>query len=92
LAKHTHCESCGEKATPTYSNSIGLEMDHIIALIFGGHPWHEDNLAALCPPCHKKKTKSDVQILAWWKRQANYDTGPLIIEEIITYQAKLIET
>lgn len=64
------CEMCGKKTTGY------LEMDHIIALVLGGHPWDYRNLQGLCEDCHKIKTKSDVKILAWWKRESNYDIGP----------------
>ena len=73
LYKHNKCEACKKPAVPTVGNEHGLEMDHIIAIIFGGHPWDERNLQALCPNCHKAKTKSDIRILTWWKRESNYD-------------------
>ncbi len=53
------------------------KMDHIIAIVLRGHPWHYDNLQILCDKCHKIKTKSDMRILAWWKRQVKYDIGLL---------------
>jgi len=78
LRKHKACEKCNYKCSSGWATYPRLEMDHIIAIVLGGHPWHEDNLQALCDNCHKIKTKSDVGILAWWKRQAKYDTGPII--------------
>ena len=84
------CAYCGLEAKHSW-NSSNMEMDHIIAIVLGGHPWHHDNLQALCSECHKIKTKSDVGILAWWKRQAKYDTGPIIpnpqltLDEVINY-------
>lgn len=60
------------------------EVDHIIAIILGGHPWDYRNLQPLCESCHKIKTKSDVAILAWWKREAKYDTGPIIPDPQLT--------
>jgi len=72
LYKHNNkCDTCGKK----HESSYNMEMDHIIAIILGGHPWDHRNLQALCSDCHKEKTKSDVKILAWWRRDSNYDTG-----------------
>lgn len=65
-------------------------MDHIIAIVLGGHPWHEDNLQALCSECHKIKTKSDVAILAWWKRESKYDIGPIIPDPQLTLDNLLV--
>lgn len=89
LAKNNKCASCGYEGKRSWNTH--LEMDHIIALIFGGHPWDERNLQALCFECHKIKTKSDVGILAWWKRESNYDIGAIIpdpqttLDEIFEY-------
>lgn len=72
LTKHCgKCEHCGQMAKDKYK----LEMDHIIALIFGGHPWDYRNLQALCYKCHKKKSASDMKTLGWWKRECKYDIG-----------------
>ena len=71
------CEICGEKNSFTWGGG-NLEVDHILAIVLGGHPWDQRNLQAICESCHKKKTKSDIGILAWWKRQAKYDIGPII--------------
>ena len=43
------CKECGTMLTATY------EIDHIIRLDRGGSN-HVDNLAALCPNCHRQKT------------------------------------
>lgn len=67
------CESCNEETKKP-------EVDHIIAIILGGHPWHEYNLRVLCHDCHNIKTKSDLQVLSWWRRESNYDIGQLIPE------------
>jgi len=91
MSGKTHCEKCGidPKEIKYYHE---LEMDHIIAIVLGGHPWDERNLIALCHECHNKKTKSDMGILAWWKRQAKYDTGPIIpnpqltLDEVIQFE------
>lgn len=69
--------------TPRLCNHCGIktnyrEMDHIIAIVLGGHPWDYRNLQILCEECHKIKTKSDIRILAWWKRESKYDIGALI--------------
>lgn len=65
------CNDCGVKTNYR-------EMDHIIAIVLGGHPWDYRNLQSLCEGCHKKKTAFDIRILAWWKRESNYDTGSII--------------
>jgi 5-methylcytosine-specific restriction protein A len=36
------------------------EVDHVIAIEDGGDPWDETNLAALCSPCHGRKTRAEV--------------------------------
>lgn len=43
------CKECGTMLTATY------EIDHIVRLDRGGSN-HVDNLAALCPNCHRQKT------------------------------------
>ena len=78
LRKHLRCEKCGKKRDSRMW-SDRMEMDHIIAIVLGGHPWDTRNLQTICQECHKKKTKSDVGILAWWKRQAKYDIGPIVV-------------
>lgn len=50
-----------------------VEVDHIIAITLGGHPWDYRNLQILCYFCHKIKTKSDMGILAWWRKESNYE-------------------
>ena len=45
------CQSCG--------NPGRLECDHIVPLRRGGEMWDLDNLQALCPPCHRTKTKAE---------------------------------
>jgi len=77
------CEICGNEPVVTPFRS-GLEMDHIIAIVLGGHPWHYDNLQMICSECHKQKTKSDVGILAFWRRMSNYDIGQLIPDPQLT--------
>lgn len=77
LEKNNKCTSCGYIGKRSW-NTSDLEMDHIIAIILGGHPWDYRNLQSLCKECHKIKTKSDVGILAEYKRQAKYDIGPII--------------
>jgi len=45
-----HCEACGVEAK--------LEVDHIVNVAEGGT--HDlTNLQALCPDCHKAKTKAE---------------------------------
>ncbi len=71
------CEMCGVEPVDTPWKA-DLEMDHIIAIVLGGHPWHYDNLQMICTKCHKLKTASDIRILAAWKQMAKYDLGPMI--------------
>lgn len=62
------CLSCGKE--------LGLvEFDHVIPLGLGGDN-AADNWAAVCPPCHKSKTRSDLKRIAKAKRQRRYhETG-----------------
>lgn len=39
-----------------------FDVDHIIAIVNGGEQWDEKNLQVLCQPCHKKKTKKDMEL------------------------------
>ncbi len=71
------CEVCGKEPVDTVWK-VDLEMDHIIAIVLGGHPWHHDNLQMLCTECHKAKTKSDLGILASWRQMMKYDLGPML--------------
>ena len=36
-----------------------LELDHILAVRFGGDKWAEDNLQALCRSCHFAKSRKE---------------------------------
>lgn len=70
LFKHGNfCDGCSKKVESSYD----MEMDHVIAIILGGHPWDERNLQALCSTCHKKKTRQDLIIYKFWKDQQWYD-------------------
>lgn len=90
------CQECKLKLRIKYSefsySESEYEIDHILAIVFGGMCFDEDNVRTLCGECHKKKTKSDMGIYAWWKRQANYDIGALIpdnqilMEEFVKWQ------
>lgn len=52
-----------------------VEFDHVIPLGLGGDN-APDNWAAVCPPCHKAKTRSDLKRIAKAKRQRRYhETG-----------------
>jgi len=52
-----HCDLCETTKTAP------REVDHIIAISNGGHPWHKDNIQIICEPCHKEKTREDMRIL-----------------------------
>ncbi len=43
---------------------LSFEVDHIIAVAFGGDFWDEENLQVLCSECHKEKTKKDAKKIA----------------------------
>lgn len=44
------CALCGrERYAP--------EVDHIVPIIEGGHPWDHDNLRSICGDCHKFETR-----------------------------------
>eukprot|EP00939_MAST-03C_sp_MAST-3C-sp1_P001566 g1566.t1 len=50
------CKSCDVMLPPDY------EIDHIIPVALGGHGGFS-NLQALCGPCHRRKTQSDMQCI-----------------------------
>lgn len=56
------------------------ELDHIQAIALGGWCYDKSNIRILCKACHIEKTKSDVTLIAWWKRDTNYDIGIIEIE------------
>ena len=47
------CQQCG-------AEDEALEVDHILPLALGGED-KLDNLQALCPACHKRKTADDIR-------------------------------
>ena len=49
---HPNCELC----LPA-SIVRSEEVDHIVPLTEGGEPFDEDNLRALCRPCHQSVTR-----------------------------------
>lgn len=73
------CELCREKGPFEYKESFFLEGHHIIPLSRGGKN-KIDNIAALCPNCHKKAHYADinqrlkiVEILLDFVKKANKD-------------------
>lgn len=54
LRANGHCELCGMKAPFEVNGTPFLEIDHIIPLSQDGRD-SIDNVAALCPNCHRKK-------------------------------------
>lgn len=69
LAAQDHaCFACG-------CPLLAVEYDHVIPLGLGGSN-AEDNWAALCPACHKTKTREDLRAIARAKRRRRYqETG-----------------
>lgn len=63
LEAHGHC--C---AYPGCEITVGLEIDHVIALELGGKD-ADDNLEPLCGPHHKAKTARDINLIARAKRR-----------------------
>lgn len=62
------CRACGCRLEH-------FEMDHVVALGLGGAN-SPDNWAALCPPCHRSKTRADLQRMAKADRQRRFmETG-----------------
>jgi len=49
--KHPVCEACNSAPTEC--------TDHIIPLVEGGDKYAEENLQALCVPCHNAKTRRE---------------------------------
>lgn len=78
------CNNCGVKTNYR-------EMDHIIAIVLGGHAWDYRNLQALCEECHKIKTASDIKILSWWKRESKYYDVTFKTESQLLLEAFLIQ-
>lgn len=67
------CEHCG---TQRDSLDEHWNVDHIIAIMNGGHAWHKDNLQVLCEDCHKIKTKSDHE----YRRDLELENSVMILE------------
>ena len=62
------CLACGATLSK-------MEFDHVIPLGLGGSN-SPDNWAALCPGCHRSKTRADLKQIAKAKRQRRYhETG-----------------
>lgn len=54
---------------------LDVEYDHVIPLGLGGSN-ASDNWAALCPACHRSKTRQDLRLIAKAKRRRRYqETG-----------------
>lgn len=67
-AQQGRCFSCGAQLAQ-------VEFDHVVPLGLGGDNGL-DNWAALCPECHKTKTRADLKRMAKAKRQRRYhETG-----------------
>lgn len=72
LKENGKCRHCGLVKPYSYYGD-NLEVDHIIAIMFGGHPWDERNLQTLCHDCHVLKTNSDRRIQKFWRDTQYYD-------------------
>jgi hypothetical protein len=67
-AQDNCCFACGQPVED-------VEFDHVIPLGLGGLN-NIDNWAALCPRCHRIKTKADLKRIAKAKRQRrHHETG-----------------
>lgn len=66
LARDDHtCQQCGD---------TGTEVDHIINVAAGGTN-DLDNLRALCPPCHERKTRRETKLGHQRRFSAGYHPG-----------------
>ena len=63
------CEGCGVKL-----RGGGVEYDHEIECARGGDNSLE-NCVALCPPCHRAKTKRNAPVVAKTRRQSDKHKG-----------------
>ena len=54
------CAICGKQEI----SSSALVGDHIIPIACGGEEFDLDNIQTLCLDCNKKKTKSDMKLIA----------------------------
>jgi hypothetical protein len=66
-----YCHKCDAMLDPVVH---AWELDHIVARAIGGSD-EPDNLAILCVPCHRAKTKTDVTSIAKGKRMAEKHYG-----------------
>lgn len=55
LDLHPMCEMCRRQGLLVDAEHV----DHITPITKGGDPLNGDNLQALCPPCHSRKTAQD---------------------------------
>lgn len=51
------CQRCAYLGSDTPSHHV----DHWVALAKGGHPTADENLVALCSPCHSVKTQAETK-------------------------------
>ena len=70
------CDNCNKKKESS-DYSQGWDIDHIIAIMNGGHPWDKRNLQVLCEDCHKIKTKQDHE----FRREQELQNS-ILVEEI----------
>jgi len=56
LAEEPLCRLCLQRGESTLS----AEVDHILAIRFGGPPFDRLNLQALCKTCHSQKTRREM--------------------------------
>lgn len=64
----------GQCAYPECAETLGLEIDHEIALELGGKD-DDGNLRPLCPTHHKRKTALDLKLIAKMRRRKKKHNG-----------------
>ena len=73
------CESCDEAAPFTTRNGTPyLEVHHLIPISQGG-PDHPENVAAVCPNCHRRTEKS----------KDSYEFNSVIVKKILAKEKQL---
>ncbi len=53
LRDNPWCQECGLE--------VATEVDHVVSMHDGGHPFERTNLQSLCKKCHSRKTGREVR-------------------------------